>query len=141
MNRSHEAVLAVLLITAAWAQPPEAARAESGKSTRLTSLQQHVRRGDRRYPYREKVDYILEGAILVPLSQLKAEAENKVVAQKLAKILPKDKIIYCHCRSGGRVLSASPILKKLGYDARPLSAGYDDLLRAGFVKDENGAAE
>ena len=374
MNRSRRVVLAVLLITAAWAQPPEAARAEPGRSTRVASLQQHVRRGDRSYPYREKVDYILEeldlqpgdvvvdigagdgwwtermaklvgekglihagevdkkkleqmkkkfanvpqvkpylcpktntglpenscdlaffsqsyhhlalnghveylrhlrtvvkptgrvvvieknaviatqnkahgtplsrllkqaeeagwiavrcqlitgtyhyiaifvqkdlfppepepkkedgeskkkdklsktsdgksksdpptahttdsletvqkmladnkavlvdvrepsewdqghlkDAVLVPLSQLKAEAGNKVFAQKLAKTLPKDKIIYCHCRSGARVLSASPILKKLGYDTRPLRAGYDDLLRAGFVKDENEAAE
>jgi rhodanese-related sulfurtransferase len=45
---------------------------------------------------------------------------------------PKDKIIYCHCRSGRRCLTAADILKKQGYDVRPLKAGYEDLLKAGF---------
>jgi len=37
-----------------------------------------------------------------------------------------------HCRSGGRVLPAAGILKKAGYDVRPLKAGFDDLKDAGF---------
>ena len=65
----------------------------------------------------------LQVAVLVPLSELKAGDVKK---------LPKDKIIYCHCASGGRVMPASAILHKLGYDVRPLKAGYDDLLEAGF---------
>ena len=31
------------------------------------------------------------------------------------------------------LLAASDILSKLGYDIRPLAAGYKDLLEAGFV--------
>ena len=31
-------------------------------------------------------------------------------------------------------MPASAILQKLGYDARPLKAGYRDLLKAGFTK-------
>ena len=47
--------------------------------------------------------------------------------------MPKQQIIYCHCRSGGRVLAAKGILSKLGYDIRPLAAGFDDLVAAGFT--------
>jgi rhodanese-related sulfurtransferase len=48
--------------------------------------------------------------------------------------LPKEKVIYCHCRSGGRCLTAAEILKKLGYDVRPLKPGYRDLVEAGFPR-------
>ena len=50
----------------------------------------------------------------------------------MGNLLPMDKIIYCHCRSGGRVLMATSILEKLGYDIRPLKAGYSELLMGGF---------
>ena len=76
----------------------------------------------------------LSVAVLTPLSDLRAGDGDSKYAKQLAKKLPKEKIIYCHCRSGGRVLSAAPILKKLGYDIRPLKAGYSDLLEAGFKK-------
>ena len=76
----------------------------------------------------------LSQAKLVPLSQLRADAGKPEYAAQLAGILPEDKIIYCHCRSGGRVLAAAPLLKKLGYDIRPLKAGYASLLKAGFKK-------
>ena len=68
----------------------------------------------------------LQAAQLVPLSKLRAGVKEKD--------LPKDKIIYCHCRSGGRVLIATSVLKPLGYDIRPLKAGYQQLLKAGFKK-------
>lgn len=48
--------------------------------------------------------------------------------------LPKDKIIYLHCRSGGRSLIAQELLKKEGYDVRALRHGYQDLLKAGLKK-------
>ena len=76
----------------------------------------------------------LKAASLVPLSQLRENAGNKEFAKQLAKSLPKGKIVYCHCKSGGRVLIAAPILRKFGYDVRPLSAGYGALLKAGFKK-------
>jgi rhodanese-related sulfurtransferase/ubiquinone/menaquinone biosynthesis C-methylase UbiE len=77
----------------------------------------------------------LAQATLVPLSVLREKGTSKEFADELAGELPK-KVLYCHCRSGGRVLAAAPILKRLGYDIRPLKAGYDDLLKAGFPKAE-----
>ena len=49
-----------------------------------------------------------------------------------AALLPKDKIIYCHCLVGGRCLEAARLLQPLGYDVRPLKAGYPSLVKAGF---------
>src|SRR5882724_2941314 len=72
----------------------------------------------------------LKGAILVPQSKLKAEGQ----LTELLKILPKDKIIYTHCRAGGRALVCGDILKKQGYDVRPLKPGYQALIDAGFEK-------
>lgn len=71
----------------------------------------------------------LEDAKLLPLSVLKAGAR----AEDVARIIPKDKVVYCHCGSGVRCLKAADELKKLGYDVRPLKAGYTDLLKAGFA--------
>ena len=74
----------------------------------------------------------LEAATLVPLSKLKETAGDDRFLEQLSKTLPLDKTVYCHCRSGGRVLVAAPILRKLGYDVRALKAGYSKLLEAGF---------
>ena len=71
----------------------------------------------------------LKDAKLLPLSVLKADPK----AEDVAKIIPKDKIVYCHCGSGVRCLKAADALKKLGYDVRPLKPGYADLLKAGFA--------
>jgi rhodanese-related sulfurtransferase len=76
----------------------------------------------------------LQSAIFLPLSGLKKGGASESFASKLAVKLPKDKIVYCHCLSGGRVLPASAILQKLGYDARPLKSGYESLLKAGLKK-------
>jgi len=70
----------------------------------------------------------LEGAVFLPLSWLKAESNG----DKLAEKLPAGKVVYLHCRSGRRVLTAAPLLKKAGFDVRPLQAGFDDLKAAGF---------
>ena len=70
----------------------------------------------------------LSGARLVPLSAL----EEGVNPAELARVLPKDKIIYCHCLVGGRCLEAARLLQPLGYDVRPLKAGYPSLVKAGF---------
>lgn len=70
----------------------------------------------------------LQGAIHVPLSLL----EGGKSRDQIAKALPKDKIIYCHCKSGRRALKAARVLQEYGYDVRPLAAGYKDLLKAGF---------
>lgn len=72
----------------------------------------------------------LADAKSLPLSRIKAG----VPADELAKVLPKDRPVYLHCKAGGRCLSAAELLKKQGYDVRPLKDGYDALLEAGFPK-------
>jgi rhodanese-related sulfurtransferase len=73
----------------------------------------------------------IEGALLVPLSWLQEESKGDAFAKRLEEKLPK-KILYVHCRSGGRARTAAGMLRKQGYDARPLKAGFDDLREAGF---------
>ena len=72
----------------------------------------------------------VKGATFLPLSELK-EANAEAVAKKL----PKDKIIYTHCRAGRRSLAAAELLEKLGYEVRPLKPGFEDILKAGFPKE------
>jgi phage shock protein E len=72
----------------------------------------------------------LEGAISVPLSSLKKAGDMKAIEQQI----PKDKIVYTHCVKGVRALAAANILEKLGYNVRPLKAGYEELVSAGFEK-------
>ena len=74
----------------------------------------------------------LEEAALVPLSELRKLPADEDVQKKHAPSLPKDRIIYCHCGSGVRVLTAAASFGKLGYEIRPLAAGFGDLLEAGF---------
>jgi len=38
---------------------------------------------------------------------------------------------------GVRALKAAKILEKLGYNVRPLKAGYEDLVKAGFARGIN----
>jgi len=73
----------------------------------------------------------LKAAVLAPLSVLEEGAGDEGFDALLGK-LSKNKIIYCHCVSGGRVMPASRILHQHGYDVRPLKPGYDDLVGAGF---------
>ena len=72
----------------------------------------------------------IQGAVFLPLSELNAGIDEK----QLVKRLPKGKIIYTHCVVGKRSLAAAKILEKLGYELRPLKAGYKELLEAGFKK-------
>jgi rhodanese-related sulfurtransferase len=74
----------------------------------------------------------VDGALLVPLSWLREESKGDKFADRLAEKLPAKKILYVHCRSGKRALTAASMLRKQGYDARPLKAGFDDLRQAGF---------
>jgi rhodanese-related sulfurtransferase len=85
---------------------------------------------------REKKEWAaehLQAAQLLPLSELKQLAGNPAAQAELEKKLPKNRTVYCHCASGIRSLRAAEILRKLGYDARPLKQSYDDLREAGFA--------
>jgi len=70
----------------------------------------------------------LKVAKLAPLSKLRRGIEPEEIVPQL----DKKKIVYTHCRVGGRCLIAADILKKQGYDVRALKQGYRDLLKAGF---------
>jgi phage shock protein E len=73
------------------------------------------------------------GAISLPLSSLEKGINTKTLEQEL----PKNKVVYTHCVRGVRALKAANILEKLGYNVRPLKAGYEDLVTAGFKKAAN----
>ncbi len=70
----------------------------------------------------------VEGAVLLPWREL----QEKITEEQVAEKLSKEKIIYTHCAVGYRSLRAAKILKKYGYDVRPLKPGYDELVKAGF---------
>lgn len=72
----------------------------------------------------------LKDARHLALSEIKAG----VPADKLKQTLSEGKVVYLHCAAGGRCRTAADHLKKLGYDARPLKDGYENLLKAGFEK-------
>jgi phage shock protein E len=78
----------------------------------------------------EWADGHLKDARHMALSDLKAG----VPADKLKETVPAGKVVYLHCASGRRCLAAADLLKKQGYDARPLKDGYEALLKAGFEK-------
>lgn len=72
----------------------------------------------------------LTSAKLVPLSDLREPADR----EKVAADLPRDKTIYCHCKSGGRVLMAKSVLDELGFNIQAMREGFDDLVTAGFER-------
>jgi rhodanese-related sulfurtransferase len=74
----------------------------------------------------------LKGAKHLPLSELKAGAD----AEKLKKLLPEKGAIYLHCAAGKRCLAAADILKKQGYDVRPLKDEFDALVKNGFPEEK-----
>jgi rhodanese-related sulfurtransferase len=74
----------------------------------------------------------IEGALFVPLSWLREESKGDSFAERLKEKLPPKKLLYVHCRSGGRARIAAGLLRKQGYDARPLKAGFEELRQAGF---------
>jgi rhodanese-related sulfurtransferase len=79
----------------------------------------------------------LEGSIFVPVTSLHKGGDPK----KLAKILPKDKILYTFCVVGMRAKTAAYELGKHGYTVRAVKPGYDDFLKAGFKKAKQEVAQ
>jgi phage shock protein E len=67
-------------------------------------------------------------AHFLPLSSVK---EMKQAPSEL----PKDKPIYIHCAVGARALAAAKILKAMGYDARPIKANVQQLVKDGGFKE------
>jgi phage shock protein E len=71
----------------------------------------------------------VEGAIFLPITKL-----EQIEPAKLAKLLPKKKIIYTYCAVGMRAEAAGEILAQEGYPVRVLQPGYEKLVKAGFKK-------
>jgi phage shock protein E len=71
----------------------------------------------------------VEGAIHVPITAL-----EEFGVEKVAKLIPKKKIVYIHCEVGMRAEAAGEILVPQGYQVRVLKQGYKKLLDAGFKK-------
>lgn len=74
----------------------------------------------------------IEGAVLVPLGDLGKKSKDPDFVKELEKKVPKNQVVYCHCAKGGRAILAGDVLKRLGYDVRPLKPGYQELIDAGF---------
>ena len=75
----------------------------------------------------------LKDAKLVSWSKLRFASPRKKI-----DALPNDElIVYCHCKAGIRALKAAKKLKSLGYDVRPIKAGFDELVKNGFEKAES----
>jgi len=73
----------------------------------------------------------IEGSIFVPVTSLRKHSLNPV---KLAKTLPKEKVVYTFCVVGMRAKQAAKILQEQGYTVRALQPGYEKLIEAGFKK-------
>lgn len=71
----------------------------------------------------------LDQAKLVPSSEINELATDK---KSLADKIPVDQIVYTHCRKGGRAAKVGNLLRKHGYDVRPISLGFDALVKQGF---------
>jgi rhodanese-related sulfurtransferase len=131
-NQAPAATCARLLLAAIVAAAAGPATAAGHTKDPLPAVQQAVAAGeavivDVREPDEWAQGHVA-GARLVPLSSLEAGVDPA----RLAQLLPKDKIIYCHCLMGGRCLEAAAILGPIGYDVRPLKPGYPQLIQAGF---------
>lgn len=70
----------------------------------------------------------VQDAVLLPWRDLQDKLKEDDVREKL----PKDLIVYTYCAVGYRSLRAAKILKKYGYDVRPLKPGFEQLAKAGF---------
>ena len=117
----------------AWFQRAGAAEPTHTKDT-LDTVKQNLKEGKAvLVDVREQNEWDaghIAGAVLMPKSKLDVEKE----AAELAKKLDKNKIVYTHCKAGRRALACGEILRKQGFDVRPLKPGYDELLKAGFEK-------
>lgn len=72
------------------------------------------------------------GAVHLPWRAMQEKPDDPKIKEKLDKGL----IVYTYCEVGYRSLKAGVILNKMGYEIRPLKPGYQDLIKAGFKKEE-----
>lgn len=80
----------------------------------------------------------IAGAVFIPIDSLR---KHRLDPKKLAKQLPRKRILYTYCVVGMRAKAAAKILQQQGYTVRALKPGYEELLEAGFKKAEPDAKE
>lgn len=71
----------------------------------------------------------IQGSRHLPLSQI-----QRTHPHQIARVIPADKVIYCHCAAGYRSAEAADFLGRLGYRVKPLRQGVDELVRQGFPR-------
>ena len=69
----------------------------------------------------------LKAAKFVPVTSLTDGIEPEDVAE-----VPRGRPVYTYCKAGVRAAKAADLLKEAGYDARPLTEGFEDLKAAGL---------
>jgi rhodanese-related sulfurtransferase len=75
----------------------------------------------------------LEGAILLPYSEMTSKENRPRTLRRLLLTVPREKRVFCYSSSGRRALVAANLVRDLGYDAQALKEGYVDLVDAGFA--------
>lgn len=79
----------------------------------------------------------LKDSIFLPVTSLRKHSFDE---KRVAKTVPKKKILYTFCVVGMRAKQAATILERHGYAVRALKPGYEQLVEAG-VEVEKGEAE
>lgn len=77
----------------------------------------------------EHADARIPGTTLLPISRFAADFEQ---------LLPADRPIVVHCRSGARSADATQFLNERGYDAVNMSGGILAWAEAGFEIERSG---
>lgn len=76
----------------------------------------------------------LKDSIFLPVTSLRKHSFDE---KRVAKTVPKKKILYTFCVVGMRAKQAATILEQHGYTVRALKPGYEQLLEAEFEQDED----
>jgi phage shock protein E len=125
---SSFAIAAIALTSSAFAQDLEPTKDS------LATVKENVKSGKAVIvDVREKAEWDeghVAGAIHLPKSQL----DDKAKFADLVKKLDKNKIVYTHCKAGRRALACGELLKKEGFDVRPLKPGFQELIEGGLEK-------
>lgn len=83
---------------------------------------------------REWAGGYIDGAVLLSMSEVNQSREKDAFEKLVENKLPKNKILYVHCAKGGRALGAARWFHELGYDARPVKPGFEQLADGGVGK-------
>jgi rhodanese-related sulfurtransferase len=134
MRLSIVTIAASLFLAAAWVASADEPLAHTTDT--LDTVKENVKAGKAVIvDVREQSEWD-ESHVKIAIHAPKSKLEVATEIEALLKKIPKDKVIYTHCKGGGRALTCAKILKEHGYDVRPLKPGIQALLEAGLEKAE-----